>query len=90
MQRGKSRTAYVLAALDSSIKAKKCGKESRQKRKEYSKYCSNILKIITLAFIAVMTSTELQMLNDLQKHKGTIQFLSNLILESRYSGYALV
>ena len=81
----------MLAALDSSNKARKCcGKESRQKRKEYSNYCSNILKIITLAFIAVMTSTELQMLNDLQKHKGNIQFLSNLTLESRYSGYALI
>ena len=76
LQRRQSRTAYVLAALDSSNKARKCcGKESRQKRKEYSNYCSNILKIITLAFIAVMTSTELQMLNDLQKHKGNIQFL---------------
>ena len=30
------------------------------------------------------------MLNDLQKHKENIQFLSNLILESRYSGYALI
>ena len=91
MQRGLSRTAYVLAALDRSVKARKCcGKESRQKSKEYSKYFSNILKIITLAFIAVMTGTELQMLNDLQKHEGNIQFLSNVILESRYSGYALI
>ena len=37
-----------------------------------------------------MTSTELQILNDLQRHEGNIQFLSNLILESRYSGYALI
>ena len=91
MQSGQSRTAYILAALDSSIKARKCcGKEPRQKSKEYSTYCSNILKIITLAFIAVMMSTGLQMFNDLQKHKGNIQFLSNLIFESRYSGYALI
>ena len=92
MQKGKSRTAYVLAALNSSIKARKyCGKESRQIIEEQSsKYCSNILKIIILAFIAVTTGTELQMLDDLQEHKGNIQSLSNLILESRNSGYARI
>ena len=92
MQRGKSRSAYVLAALDSSIKARKCcGKESRQIVYEQSfKYCSNILKIITLAFIAVTMGTELRMLDDLQEHKGNIQSLSNLILQSRNSGYALI
>ena len=83
MQKGKSRTAYVLAALDSSIKARKyCGKESRQIIEEQSsKYCSNILRIIILAFIAVTTGTGLHML-DIQEHKGNIQSLSNLILES--------
>ena len=92
MQRGKSRTAYVLAALDSSIKARKYfGKESRQIIEEQSsKYCSNILKIIVLAFIAVTKGTELHMLDDLQEHKGNIQSLSNLILQSRNSGYALI
>ena len=92
MQRGQSRTAYILAALDSSIKARKCcGKESSQIIEESSsKYSSNLLKIIILTFIAVMTGTELQMHIDLQDHKGNIQSLSNLILESRNSGYALV
>ena len=82
----------MLAALDSSIKARKCfGKEPPQIIEEYSsKYCSKILKIITLAFIALMTGTELQMLNDLQQHKGNIQSLSSLILDSRSSGYALI
>ena len=37
-----------------------------------------------------MTSAELQMHHHFQDHKGNTQSLSNLILESRNSGYALV
>ena len=55
-----------------------------------TKYCSNILKIITLAFIAVIAGTKLQMVNDVQQHEGRIQSLSNFTLESRNSGYPLV
>ena len=60
LQKGKSRTAYVLAALESSIKARKCCRnEASERIKEMSTTnCSNILKIITLAFIAVMADTE--------------------------------
>lgn len=55
-----------------------------------TKYCSNILKIISLAFIAVMAGTELQMVKDVQQYEGRIQSLSNLTLESRNAGYAFV
>ena len=65
LQSGQSRTAYVLAALKSSNKARKrCGKEGCKGKEEVStKYYSfsNILKIITLAFIAVMSGFEMQM-----------------------------
>ena len=81
MQRGHSRTAYVLAALESSNKARKrCGKEGCKGNEEVStKYYSfsNILKIITLAFIAVMSGFELQMVNDLKHRKGNIQSVTN-------------
>ena len=92
LQRGQSRTTFILAARDSSIKARKCcGKESSQIIEEQSsQYCLNILKIITLIFIAVMTGTKLQTHNDLEDHKGNSQCLSNFILESRKSGYALI
>ena len=52
--------------------------------------CSNILKIITLAFIAIMAGTELQIVNDVQQHEGRIKSLSNFTLESSNSGCALV
>ena len=55
-----------------------------------TKYFSNILKIITFAYIIVMAGTELHMVNDVQQHGGRIQSLWNLTLESRNSGYALV
>ena len=69
LQRGQSRTAFVLAALESSMKATKYfEKEARLRIEEVStKYYSsnsNILKIITLAFIAVMTGTGMQIVND--------------------------
>ena len=66
LQRRQSRTAYVLAALESSIKARKiCGNEASEKIEEMStKHFSNILKIITFTFIAVMARTELQMVNN--------------------------
>ena len=44
----------------------------------------------TLATISVMAGTELQIAYDLEQHRGNIQYLSNLTLESRNSGYALV
>ena len=77
MQRGQSRTAYVLAALDSSIKARKCcGNEASARSEEMStRYFSNILKIITFAYIIVMVGTELHMVNDVQQHEGRIQYL---------------
>ena len=88
MQRGHSRTAYVLAARESSNKARKrCGKEGCKGNEEVStKYYSfsNILKIITLAFIAVMSGFEFQMDNDLKHRKGNIQSVTNLTLESIY------
>ena len=92
LQRRQSRTAYLLAARESSIKARKCCvKETCQRIEEVStNYCSNILKIITLAFTAVMAGSELYMVNDLQKHEVNIQSLSNLTLEYRNSGHPLV
>ena len=79
LQRGQSRTAYVLAALDNSIKARKCCREESSQiiEEQSSKYCSNILKIITVTFIAVMTSAELQIHHHFQDHKGNTQSLSN-------------
>ena len=81
---------YVFAAMESSIKARKSsGKEALERIEEVStKYCSNILKIITLAFTAVMACTELQIVYDLHQDKQ-IQSLSNFTLKSRNSGYAL-
>ena len=92
LQRGQSRTAYVLAALESSIKARKCCRnEASERIKEMSTTnCSNILKIITLAFTAVMTGSVLYMVNDSQKHEVNIQSLSNLTLEYRNSGHPLI
>ena len=90
LQRGQSRTVYVFASMESSAKARKsCGKEAPERIEEVStKYCSNILKIITLAFTAVMACTELQIVYDLHQDKQ-IQSLSNFTLKSRNSGYAL-
>ena len=77
LQSGQSRTAYVLAALDSSIKVRKCcANEARERIEEMStKYFSNILKIITFAYIILMVGTELHMFNDVQQHEGRIQSL---------------
>ena len=74
------------------MKATKCcGKETRERTEEVStKYCSNILNIITLAFIALMAATELQIVNDLQQNKENILSLSNFTIENRNSGYTLV
>ena len=74
------------------MKATKCcGKETRERTEEVStKYCSNILKIITLAFIAVMAETEWYIGNDLQQNKENIPSLSNFTLKNRNSGHALV
>ena len=70
---------------------KRCGKEARERTEEVStKYCSNILKIITIAFIAVMAFTELQNVNDLQQNKENIRSLSNFTLRNRNSGHVLV
>ena len=81
----------MLAALESSIKARKfCGNEARERPKMSTNYCSNILKIITFGFIAVIAGTELHMVNYVQQQKGCIKSLSNFTLESRNSGYALV
>ena len=44
----------------------------------------------TLAVISVMAGTKLKIVYDLEQHRGNIQYLSNLTLESRDSGYALV
>ena len=88
MQRGHSRNAYVLAAVESSNKTRKrCGKEACKGNEEVStKYnsFSIILKIITLGFIAVMSGSELQMVNDLKHSKGNIQSVTNLTLGSIY------
>ena len=51
-------------------------------------YCTNILKMITLAVISVIGGTNLQ--NDLEQFKENILFLSNYTLESRNFGYAVV
>lgn len=77
LQSGQSRTAYVLAALDSSIKARKyCGNEASERIEEMStKYFSNISKIITFAYIVAMAGTELHMVNDVQQDEGRIQSL---------------
>ena len=48
------------------------------------------MNIIALAFVAVMSGSELHLVNDLQQHKGNIQSLTNLTLGSRYFGYARV
>ena len=82
----------MLAALESSLTATKCcRKEAHERIEELStKYCSNILKIITIAFIAVMAGTELQIVNDLEQDKENIQSLSTITLKSRNSGHALV
>ena len=71
LQQRHSRAAYILAARESSIQVKKCFEKEVPDRSEllFTNYCSNILKIATLALIAVMTGIELQMLNDLQRHK---------------------
>ena len=78
--------------MESSIKARKsCGKEALKSIEEVStKYYSNTVKIIILAFITVMACTELQIVNDLQQQDKEIQSLSNFSLKSRNSGYAFV
>ena len=83
MQRGQSRTAYLSAALESSIKARKCYvKKARDiSEEESTNYCTNILKMITFGVILVRGGTNLQ--NDLEQFKENILFLSNYTLESR-------
>ena len=86
------KNCVLLATLESSLKATKCcRKEAHERIEEVStKYCSNSLKIITIAFIAVMAGTELQIVNDLEQDKENIQSLSTITLKSRNSGHALV
>ena len=81
-----------MAALESSTRARKRrGKEAREETYEVStKYCSNLLKMSTLAIISVIAIAKLQIVYDLEQDRGNIQSLLNLTLESRNSGYALV
>ena len=58
-------------------------KECERTEKGSSKVRSNILKMSTLALIAAMAGTLLQIVNDLQLHEGNTQSLPNLIFESR-------
>ena len=67
------------------------GNEARERIQEVPiKYCFNILKLSTLALIAVIAGTDLQIVNDLVQYKENIHSLSNFTHENRNSEYALV
>ena len=92
LRRGQSRTKYILAARECSIKARKYfGNEAFERIQEVpKKNCSNILKQSTLALIAVIAGTDLQVVNYLVQSKENIYSLSNFTLKNRNSEYTLV
>ena len=71
LQKGKTRSAYILDALENSIKARvHCGKEARERTEKFSCVsCCNILKLSILILIAALACAKAQIFNELQRHK---------------------
>ena len=71
MQKGKTRSAYLLDALENSIKARAhCGKEAHERNKVLHKVSSsNGLKVSTYVLILTMACTDVQIVDDLQLYE---------------------
>ena len=85
LQKGKTRSAYLLDAQENSIKTHAyCGKEACERTEKFSCIsCCNILKLSILTPIAALACTKAQIFNDLQRHKTNTQCMSNFTLRSR-------
>ena len=85
LQKGQSRSAYLVAALESSTKARAHnGKKVCQRTQELSKISKlKVLKMGTLALIIAMVSTEVLIVNVFQQHQPHTKPLPNLIFECR-------
>ena len=84
LQKGKTRSSYLLHALENSIKGRAhCGKEAHQRNKVLSRVsCSNLLKVGTYAFILSMACTDVQIVDDLQLYDTDTQYMSHLRQET--------
>ena len=75
---------YLVAARESSFKVRlQYGKEASERTsKLYNKSCSNFLKLRTLALIAAMAYTELQIINNSHEHTTNQAMLYKPIVRS--------